>query len=299
MLSHRLFRNGSALRAFRTSRSYKGKNTNRQPYERPMSNKIMLGGLGTAAAGGLAYSLFYASNPDENSHIKTTAFWPNYVKERINGTFGYCLGGLAVTTAAATATLQSPALLAMVASNSMMSFFGCIALMMGSGHLCQALKFDGKPFGAKALSYYAHMAIVGAVIAPIAAMGGAVCVRAAAATAAVMAGLATTAMVAPSDAYLKTYGAVNVGCWLMLAACAISAFSAPMGAMALNLETFIILGGLGLFSLKGFTDIQHTVAAASQPGNFDPVNHSLHITMDAINIFIRLAMLMSNGKKKK
>jgi len=239
-----------------------------------------------------------ASNPDKDSHIAASPFWPKYVKDRINGTFGYCLGGLGVTTAAAAGTLRSPALLGMVASNSMMSFFGCIALMMGSGWLCQSIKFDGKPFGAKALSYYAHMAIVGAVIAPIAAMGGTVCVRAAAATAAVMAGLATTAMVAPNDAYIKTHGIVNVGCWLMLAACAFSAFAAPMGAMALNLETFIILGGLGLFSFKGFNDIQHTVSSASQPGNFDPINHSLHITMDAINIFIRLAMMMGGNKKK-
>jgi len=295
MLGHRFLRN--PIRNIRTSRSYNY--SNQGNYERPTSTNIMLGGLGTLAAGGLAYSLFYASNPDENSQIKRTSLWPTYVKERINGTFGYCVGGLGVTTVAATATLQSPALLAAVASNSMMSLFGCMALMMGSGYLCQSLKFDGKPFGAKALSYYAHMAIVGAVIAPIAAMGGAVCVRAAAATAAVMAGLATTAMVAPSNAYLKTHGPVNVGCWLMLAACAISAFSPPMGALAMNLETFIILGGLGLFSVKAFTDIQHTVAAASQPGNFDPVNHSLHITMDAINIFIRLAIMMSGNKKKK
>merc|ERR1739848_875 len=182
-------------------------------------------------------------------------------------------------------------------SGSMMSFFGCIALMMGSGYVCRSVPFDGNAFGTKAALYYLHMGIVGAVISPICALGGPIVLRAAGLTACVMAGLATTAMVAPCDAYLKTYGFVNVGCWMMLGACAMSFF--PMGAgVQMGLSSIIMFGGLALFSVKGFMDVQRAVTIAQQPGQYDPINHSLHITMDAINIFIRLAMMMANGKRR-
>jgi len=253
---------------------------------------------GVSGVGGLAYSLKYALSPTTDSHLGRAQMWPQYVRDRLRGTFGYCLSGIGVTTVGAAATLRSPTLMRLLGGNSLMSFALCIALMMGSGYACQSVPFDGSAFGAKAALYYLHMGVVGGVIAPIAAIGGPVCVRAAALTAAVMAGLSLTAMVAPNDAYLSTYGPINAGCCLMLGACLVS-FVAPAGsAMSVGLSSFIMFGGLALFSVKGFSDIQKTVASASRPGQFDPINHSLHITMDAINIFIRLAMLMANGKRK-
>jgi len=144
------------------------------------------------------------------------------------------------------------------------------------------------------------MAIVGAVLSPIMyhGAGAGVLVRAGGATMAIMASLAMTGMVAPSDAYVKTYGYVNAGCFLMLGACAASFFAPPMSGFAMGLESFIMFGGLALFSLKGFTDLQRCVVAAQQPGQFDPINHANAITHDAINIFIRLVLMMSNSKRK-
>lgn len=105
-------------------------------------------------------------------------------------------------------------------------------------------------------------------------------------------------MVAPSDAYVKTYGIVNAGMFLMLGACVMSFFMNPMTTAGAGIQSFIILGGLGLFSVKGFSDIQRCIDQAKQPGQFDPVNNALHISMDAINIFIRLAMMMGGNKRK-
>lgn len=260
--------------------------------------KVGMTAVGVTGAGGLAYSLRYALAPAENANIRNVALWPQYVKDRVAGTFGYCMGGLGVTAAAAMASVRSQAVMRLVGGNTMMSFVGCMALMMGSGMLCRGVPFDGSPVGTKAALYYLHMAIVGAVIAPIMAVGGPVCLRAAAATMTIMGGLAFTGMVAPSDAYIKMYGPINAGCFLMLGACVASYFAAPMGAVSLGLESFIMLGGLILFTGKGFMDLQHASAAAQQPGAFDPVNHSLSITMDAVNIFIRLAMMMSGSKRK-
>jgi len=253
---------------------------------------------GSASVAGLGYTLTRMASPAQNAHIRDVGMWPSYVKDRVSGTFKYCLGGIGVTTAAAMATLRSQTLMRVMSSNSMFSFFGCLAAMMGTGMLCQSIPFDGNAFGGKALAYYLHMGVVGAVIAPIAAIGGEACMMAAGLTAAVMAGLSLTAMVAPSDAYVKTYGIVNAGMFMMLGACVMSFFINPVSTAGMGLQSFIIFGGLGLFGLKGFTDINHCIAQAKRPGQFDPINNAIHISMDAINIFIRLAMIMANGKRK-
>jgi len=253
---------------------------------------------GGSAFFGLGYTLSNAISPKDTSNLHTLAYWPAYVKERINGTFGYCLGGVGVTAASAMATLRTPALMRLMGGNSMFAFLGCMVAMMGTGYACQATQFNGSPFGSKALLYYLHQAVVGAVIAPIAVIGGEACIFAAGLTAAIMAGLSISAMVAPSDAYMKTYGVVNAGMCLMLGACVMSFFINPAGAAGMGLQSFIVFGGLGLFSLKGFSDVNRCIDLAKQPGQFDPINHAIHITMDAINIFIRLAMIMAGRKKK-
>lgn len=264
-------------------------------------NKFLQAGVGftgVCSLGGLGYTLLNAANPKENSNLRTIGLWPDYVKSRVNGTFKYCLGGIGVTSVAAMATLRSQTLMRLMSGNSMFSFFGCIAAMMGTGMLCQSIQFDGSPVGGKALAYYLHMGVVGAVIAPIAAIGGEACIMAAGLTAAVMGGLSLTAIVAPNDAYVKTQGVVNAGMCLMLGACVMSFFINPMSAGGSAMSSLIVFGGLGLFGLKGFSDINRCIDQAKQPGQFDPINNALHISMDAINIFIRLAMIMGGNKRK-
>lgn len=255
-------------------------------------------GSGVIGLGGLAYSLKHAIAPADNAMIHNVGIWPKYVKDRLFGTFGYCLSGLGATALGGMAALRSPTAMRLFGGGSAMSFLGCMVLMMGSGFACQAVPFDGSALGMKAALYYLHMGIVGGVISPILTLGGSPLVRAGAATLGIFASLAVTGMVAPSDAYINTYGYVNAGCFLMLGACAVSFFAPPMGALSLGLESLIMYGGLALFTVKGFQDLQKAAALAQQPGQYDPINNALHITMDAINVFIRLALMFANGKKK-
>lgn len=255
-------------------------------------------GSGVIGLGGLAYSLKHAISPADSAMIHNVAVWPKYVKERLSGTFQYCLAGCGVTALGGMAALRSPTAMRLFGGSSMMSMFGCIALMMGSGMAVQMVPFNGSPLGGKAALYYLHMGIVGAVISPLCAAGGPACLRAAGATLAIMSGLALTGMVAPNDAYISMYGPINAGCFLMLGACVMSMVAPPMGALSMGLQSVVTFGGLALFTGKGFMDLQKCADRAQQPGQFDPINHALHITMDAINIFIRLVMIMSNGKKK-
>jgi len=277
---------------------------------RQMANKVKTGSTGGAHAiaigsgivgvGGLAYSLKHAFAPADSAMIHGAAMWPKYVRERLQGTFGYFGSGLAFTAVGGALSIRNRAIVNFFSQGGLMSFGVALALMMGSSFVCHSMPFDGNMLGAKAAAYYAHMGIVGAVISPILlhGAGAGVLARAGGATLALMGSLAMTGMVAPNDAYVKTYGVVNAGCFLMLGACAVSFFAPPMGALSMGLESFIMFGGLALFSLKGFSDLQRCVAAAQMPGQFDPINHAHAITHDAVNIFIRLVMIMSNSRRK-
>ena len=67
------------------------------------------------------------------------------------------------------------------------SLFVSIGAMMGTGMLCQSLPY--KPgFGSKQMAWMLHAGVVGAVIAPMTLLGGALMVRAACYTAGVVGG---------------------------------------------------------------------------------------------------------------
>lgn len=155
------------------------------------SSKVWFGAAaatGVASLGGLAYTLTRCVSPAQDANVYDMTMWPQYVAQRINGTFKYCVGGLGVTTLGAMLTMRNATMMRMMSSNSMFSFLGCLAAMWGTGFLVQTQPFNGSPLGAKSLLYYLHMGVVGAVIAPIAAVGGEACIFAAGLTAAIMAG---------------------------------------------------------------------------------------------------------------
>ena len=73
----------------------------------------------------------------------------------------------------------------------------------------------------------------------------------------------------------------------------------------MTLYSIAMYGGLLLFSAMLLHDTQRIIhAAANQPmdspgSRFDPINHSMSIYMDTINIFMRIAIMMAGGKKKR
>ena len=80
-----------------------------------------------------------------------------------------------------------------------------------------------------------------------------------------------------------------------------SAFLPPTTAMGAGLYSVAIYGGLILFGAFLLYDTQkiihraerHPVGYGAPP--FDPVNASMGIYMDTINIFIRIASILSGG----
>merc|ERR1711879_671675 len=102
---------------------------------RQMANSVKTGkttgahmiaiGSGVCGVGGLAYSLKPALAPASSANIHGAAMWPQYVRERLQGTFGYFGSGLAFTALGGAISIRNRAIV---------NFFGQGGLLSWSSH---------------------------------------------------------------------------------------------------------------------------------------------------------------------
>lgn len=64
------------------------------------------------------------------------------------------------------------------------------------------------------------------------------------------------------------------------------------------LRSIWLYGGLALFSAFTLYDVQHIMHRAKTQHAYDPISGSMSIYMDAINLFVRFAMIFGNSRKK-
>merc|ERR1712029_326761 len=177
--------------------------------------------------------------------------------------------------------------------------------MIGSNMLLHSLPYK-EGFGAKQMAWILHSGIVGAVIAPLTLMGGPLVVRAAAYTAGVVGGLSMLAVCAPSDKFLNMGGPLAMGLGVVFMSSISSAFLPPTTAMGAGLYSIALYGGLILFSGFLLYDTQRIIKKAENHPNYgygiqkyDPVNNSISIFMDAVNIFVRIAQILAMGGNRR
>ncbi|XP_052790864.1 growth hormone-inducible transmembrane protein-like [Mya arenaria] len=261
-------------------------------------------GLVAAASGiGLAAFGFYGLGlSNEPGVIENSRLWPDFVKERVRSTYMYFAGGLGVTAATAVAVSKNAALMNIMTKNSLLAIGATFAVMIGTNMVTHSIPYK-KGFGAKQLAWLTHAAVLGAIVAPITFLGGPVLLRAAWMTAGVVGGLSTIAMCAPSEKFLNMAGPLACGLGLVFASSIAGAFLPPTTAMGAGLYSISIYGGLVLFGMFLLYDTQKIMKKAEthpvygvQP--YDPVNASLGIYADTLNIFIRLAMILGGNRKK-
>uniref|UniRef100_A0A7S3MRA4 Uncharacterized protein n=1 Tax=Strombidium inclinatum TaxID=197538 RepID=A0A7S3MRA4_9SPIT len=113
------------------------------------------------------------------------------------------------------------------------------------------------------------------------------------ASGALMGGLGAVAYFSPSEQFLNWGGPLALGLGGMIGISLLSAFY-PSPA----LHNIWLYGGLALFSAFVLYDTQKVVYRAKTEYAFDPINQSMRVYMDAINIFIRMVMILGNSKKK-
>ena len=224
------------------------------------------------------------------------------------------------TAGTAVAAFRTPAVMNLVSRGGFLAMGVSIAAMIGSGMVARSIPYQ-PGLGTKQLAWLAHCAVIGAVIAPMCLLGGPILTRAAWYTAGMVGGLSTVAVCAPSDQFLYMGGPLAMGLGettdlnlspltsyhsgIVFCASLGSAFLPPTTAMGAGLYSVAIYGGLILFGAFLLYDTQkiihraerHPVGYGAPP--FDPVNASMGIYMDTINIFIRIASILAGGNRRK
>lgn len=134
----------------------------------------------------------------------------------------------------------------------------------------------------------------GMSLCPLIMLGGPLLAQAAAATAALVGSLTLVASSAPSDAFLQLAGPLSLGLGLVFAA-SIGSLFFPGSSL---LYSVCMYGGLAVFG--GFTlyDTQRIVLLAQSQHRYDSLGNSVSIYLNFLNIFIRIASLMSDRKRK-
>jgi len=265
------------------------------------------GALAGAAVLGLGALAYYgAGMSGEMGAVEKSVMWPEYVRQRIRDTYMYFGGSLVATAGTAVAAFRSPVVWNLVSRGGLMAMGVSIAAMIGSSMVARSIPYTPGQLGTKQLAWLAHCAVIGCVIAPICLLGGPILTRAAWYTAGMVGGLSTVAVCAPSDKFLYMGGPLAMGLGVVFCASLGSAFLPPTTAMGAGLYSVAMYGGLILFGAFMLYDTQKIIHKAENHPNygygvapFDPVNASMSIYMDTINIFIRIAQILATGGGRK
>ncbi|CAG0918180.1 unnamed protein product, partial [Notodromas monacha] len=256
-------------------------------------------GAGVIGLGALCYYGLGLSS--ETGALERSYLWPQYVKERIQTTYMYVGGSVVATAASAAACLRSPTVMRLVSRNSWVVLGASIAAMIGSGIVARSIPYE-PGFGSKQLAWLVHCGVMGAVIAPMALVGGAILIRAAWYTAGIVGGLSTVAVCAPSEKFLNMGGPLAIGFGLVFAASIGTFFLPPTTMFGAGLYSIALYGGLVLFSGFLLYDTQHIVKSAeTYPYNgvngrpYDPISGAMRIYIDTLNIFVRMVTILSGG----
>ncbi len=275
----------------------------------------VLAGGATLGLGALCY--YGLGLADKPGAIDLHHLWPQQVKDRVRDTYAYFGGALGITAAVAAATSRSPALMRLVLRNRYASLGAY--LVLGLGSLAATILIPYKEgFGKKQLAWLSFSAVEGLMFAPLAHLAGPIVLKAVWMTAIIIGALSagmkyknlsrtvqfstlpllihSVAVCAPNDQFLYMGGPLALGLGVGLAA-SLTALFLPGTAIGLGAEALSLYGGMILFGLFVLYDTQEIIHAAEHKKEYDPINSSLGIYLDTINIFIRVVQLLADKGK--
>lgn len=264
---------------------------------------LAIGAAGATGLGALCYYGLGMSNVE--GALERSILWPQYVKDRIQSTYAHLGGSIIISGAAAYATLNSPAAMRFLSRGSLLVALGSFAALIASSIVVQSIPYE-PGMGVKQLAWIGHCSTIGFLLAPLSMFGGPVILRAATYTAGIVGGLSAIAVCAPSERFLNNTAPLSIGLGLVVASSLGSLFLPPTSKLGLGLYGISLYGGLILFSGMLLYDTQKTIKRAElhptySMAPYDPINNSLHIYMDIINIFIRVVQIlgMSGSQRRK
>lgn len=267
------------------------------------AGRAALGGAALFGIGALCYYGLGLSN--EVGAIDRAMVWPQVVRDRVRSTYTYFAGSLAVTAATAYGISQSRAIYTMMRASPWLVVGGGMLATIGSSILCMSLPY-APGLNAKHLAWAGHSALIGTLIAPMMLLGGPLVLRAAAVTGGVVGALSLTAACAPDGKFLTWGGPLAIGLGGVCMACLGTLFLPATSVVGAGLQSVVTYGGLVIFGGFMLYDTQKIIRTAETypvyaERPYDPINASIGIYMDTINIFIRILTIMasSNSRRRK
>lgn len=248
-------------------------------------SKIALGAGGLAITGitYLSYMGHMARKnapPSQQMHL----FNP-MVQQRIRHTFGYftaaCMGTGATVMALRNSSLAH--------TNPWVLFGLTIATMMGT----QMVNYQDN-WTMKNIMYAGFIGTMGLSLVPLINMYAMpVVFDALAATGVTCGSLGAVAYNAPSEQFLNWGGPLALGLGGILGVSLLSIVY-PQSKALYNVYLY---GGLALFSAFMMYDTQMIISRAKAQHAYDPINMSIRVYLDAINIFTRFLQIFGASKK--
>lgn len=102
---------------------------------------------------------------------------------------------------------------------------------------------------------------------------------------------------APSEQWLSMRGPLSIGLGVVIAS-SLGQMFFPASSLLYSVSLY---GGLAVFG--GFvlydTGKIRKAAAVMPPGTYDPINFSLGIYMNSVNIFVRIVQILSGGSRNR
>jgi len=255
--------------------------------------------VGIAGIGSIGALCYYGTGLGGQGTVDYAYMWPKYVRNRVQTTFMYFGGGLALTAASSALLFRSGVAHRMMTMNPIPALILTLGLNIGSMYLCMSTRYDntGLKHGAWAL----FNGSVGLCLAPMAMLGGPLLLRAAMYTGVVVGGLTAIAACAPNEEFLHMGGALSIGLGVVIIS-SLGPMLLPVGsAVASGMQAISLYGGTVLFGAFVLYDTQKIILHAEQSEltYYDPINESIGIYLDSINLFVRIATMLAGNNKKK
>merc|ERR1712168_320706 len=264
------------------------------------TGRLIVGGACAAGVGALCFYGLGLSN--EAGAIDKASLWPEEVRSRIKATYLYFTASLGVTAGSAYWLSRSQMVYRMMSASPWLIFGGSMVAMIGSSIACRAIEYE-PGLNAKHLAWATHSGIVGCVIAPMMLLGGPLVLRAAAYTAGTVAALSMTAACAPDEKFLKWGGPLSLCLGGVMVAAIGGMFVPATSAAAPVINSVVTYGGLVVFGGFMLYDTQKIIYKAQNSyymgQKYGPINGSIGIYMDTINIFIRILTILASGNRLK
>ncbi len=284
-----MFKNG-----FRNFKNFAFNKFSKKGFSSPQgttSQSVMYGLLGLSSCG-MAY-LVYQNSKRESTYTKAlvtsqSSYNSNIVMKRTKDTLVYFCSSIAITGGLTSLMARGSA-----AKYSMSPFAGLIA-MIPTIYFMYKIKTSSDSNTLKPFYFVGFNACMAFSLLPIRMfIPLSILKDAGILTSGIFAGLGLVAISSKDDAFMNWSGALGAGLGgLFVLSFANIFLNSPI------IFNIWLYGGLALFTAFTLYDIKKIQIKAQKQDNFNAMGESIEIYLDFIQIFIRLAMILNDRKKK-